>query len=419
MIIIKDHQVLLKKGYGLADVEAKKPITPDTAFLLASVTKQFTAMAIMMLAERKKLSYEDPLSKFFPEFPSYAQNITVRKLLNHLAGLTEYDDLFVESGMVDRDWPRSSKSKPSNFEPTSKDALKLLTQQKTLRFSPGEKFEYSNSGYVILAQIVEKVSGNSFAEFLRENIFRPLGMKRSLLNDEVRPSIPNLASSYTFKDHVYREIDYTPLNAIYGEDNIYSTVEDLYKWDQALYTEKLVRASTLREAFTPGRLADGTLTNYGFGWRLGKFLGLDTVSHTGSWLGFNNYYVRFPGERFSVIVLSNSTQFQPVMIANKIARIYLAAKVKLPVAIRIDPTVARSYVGKYEFAPGAIAEITLENGELWIKPPDLERTRLLASSLDVLFLEGREELILRFKRDAAGNVTGFTVEGRSSARRLP
>lgn len=419
VIVIKDGKIILKKGYGLAEVGSKKPITPDTAFLLASITKQFTAMAIMMLAERGKISYEDPLSNFFPEFPPYAQKITVRHLLNHTAGFAEYDDLFVEARVVDHDWPRSSNTKPSKFEPTSKDALKLLAQQQTLRFSPGEKFEYSNSGYVILAQIVEKVSGKRFAEFLKANIFDPLGMKRTLLTDERRQKVTNVASSYQLKNGSYDQIDYTPLNAIYGEDNIYSTVEDLYKWDQALYTQRLVKASTLNNAFTPGRLNDGSATSYGFGWRIRKFLGLDTVSHSGSWLGFNNYLVRFPSERFTLIVLSNLAQFQPTKIASKIAKIYLSDKLTFPVAIPLNPNVARAYVGKYEFAPGAIAEITLENNVLWIKPPGDEKTKLLASAPDVLFLDGMEEISLILQRDAAGKVVGFMAEGRGSARRLP
>lgn len=138
VIVIRDGKVLLKKGYGLASLESRKPIDPDTAFLLGSVTKQFTAMAIMILADQRKLHYEDSLSKFFPEFPPYSRKITIRNLLQHTAGFPEYDNLFVKSGKIDKDWPRSAKSKPSSFEPTSKDALRILSQQKKLRFAPGD-----------------------------------------------------------------------------------------------------------------------------------------------------------------------------------------------------------------------------------------------------------------------------------------
>jgi len=305
LLVIREGQIVLKKGYGLANLESQKPITPDTAFLLGSVTKQFTAMAVMMLAERGKLKYDDPLSQFFPGFPPYARKITVRHLLHHTAGFPEYEDLFLEGGKLDKDYPRSAKTPRSKFEPTSKDALALLAQVKAPRFAPGEKHEYSNSGYVLLAQIIEKVSGQSFAQFLRQNIFQPLGMNRSLLYDETRPPVPNVATSYTLKDGVYRDIDYTPLNAIYGEDNIYSTLEDLYLWDQALYTEKLVKVATLQAAFTPGKLNDGQVIEYGFGWRVRKFLGIHAVGHGGSWVGFKTVILRFPEQHLTVVMLAN------------------------------------------------------------------------------------------------------------------
>jgi CubicO group peptidase (beta-lactamase class C family) len=324
VLVIKDGQVVVKKGYGLASVEDKQPIEPDTAFLLCSLTKQFTAMAVMILAERGKLRYEDTLSSFFPEFPPYAQSITIRHLLQHTAGFPEYDDLFLASGKIDRFWPRSAKSKPSSFEPTSKDVLRILAEQKELRFAPGEKFEYSNSGYVVLAQVVEKVSGQTFAQFLQQEIFQPLGMKNSRLYDETRPTIPKRATSYKLAANgVYREIDHAPQNAVYGEDNIYTTVEDLYHWDQALYTEKLVRAATLKEAFTPGKLNNGTATRYGFGWFVDEVLGLEALVHGGSWLGFRTYVLRFPDQRFTVVVLSNLAEFQPDAIATGISKIFL------------------------------------------------------------------------------------------------
>jgi len=417
VIVIKDSQILLKKGYGLANLENKKPIEPDTAFLLASITKQFTAMAIMMLAERGNLRYENPLSKYFPEFPPYARQITIRHLLNHMAGFPEYDELFLESGKLDKDYPRSAKTKPSSFEPTAKDALAILAQVKAPRFAAGEKWEYSNSGYVILAQIVEKVSGQSFSQFLQQNIFTPLGMKRSLLYDETRPKIQNVATSYTLKDGVYKDIDYTPQNAIYGEDNIYTTVEDMYKWDQALYTEKLVKAVTLKEAFTAGRLNNGESAEYGFGWNVRKFFGLNTVAHSGSWIGFRTYIVRFPDQHFTVVVLANLAELGVRDFANKISKIYLGDKMTLPVAIQLASEVMLKYVGKYEMAPGFIAEVSLEKNHLWIKTPDGTRWKLLPESEAKFFLEGREEMSLIFNKDEKGNVISI-FSSSITARKL-
>lgn len=319
VIVIQDGKAVLEKGYGLANLETRKPITPDTAFLLASVTKQFTAMAIMILADRRELNYEDPLGKFFPEFLPFAKEVTVRMLLNHTAGFPEYDELFLDRGLIDKDWPRSSKTPRSAFEPTSKDALKLLADAKTLRSPPGEKYEYSNSGYVILAQIVEKVSGERFSKFLKDNIFDPLGMKRTVLYDETRPTVSNVATSYALRQDVYRDIDYTPLNFIYGEDNIYTTVQDMVRWDQALYTTKLVSEAALKEAFTPGKPKNGT-SDYGFGW----LIDADKVFHAGAWVGFTTAIIRFREHHLSVVLLANSAEFKTSRIAREISEIYLS-----------------------------------------------------------------------------------------------
>lgn len=408
----------MKKGYGLANLENKKPIEPDTVFLLASVTKQFTAMAIMILAEYGKLRYSDSLSGFFPQFPPYAQTITIRHLLYHLAGFPEYDDLFLESGKLDKDYPRSAKSVRSDFEPTVKDALAILAEVKELQFAPGEKFEYSNSGYMILALIVEKVIGQTFSEFLQQNIFQPLDMRRSILYDETRPQIQNVATSYTLEDGVYKDIDYAPQNAIYGEDNIYTTIEDMYKWDQALYTEQLVKAATLQEAFTSGRLNNGKTSGYGFGWAVRRFLGLDALVHGGSWLGFRTSIVRIPSQHFTVVVLANLAQIDAGDFAAKISKIYLADKMTFPIAIQLAPDVMQRYIGRYEIHPEFIAEVTLENGGLWIQMPHGEKSKLLPESETMYFFETREEENLTFNKDDQGNVISFTAFEHVTARKL-
>lgn len=418
VIVIKDGQILLKKGYGLANLENKKPIEPDTAFLLASVTKQFTAMAIMILAEYGKLRYDDSLSQFFPQFPSYSQKITVRHLLYHLAGFPEYDDLFLESGELDKDYPRSANSMRSSFEPTVKDALAILAEVKELHFAPGEKFEYSNSGYVILALIVEKVTGQTFSQFLQQNIFQPLDMRRSLLYDETRPQIQNVATSYTLEDGDYKDIDYAPQNAIYGEDNIYTTIEDMYKWDQALYTEQLVKAATLKEAFTSGRLNNGQASGYGFGWGVHRFLGLDALAHSGSWLGFRTSIVRIPSQHFTVVVLANLAQIDAADFAAKISKIYLADKMIFPVAIQLAPDIMQKYVGRYEIEPEYIAEVMLENDSLWMQMLHGEKSKLLPESEATYFFEGREEENLTFNKNDTGNVISVTVFGGVTARKL-
>jgi CubicO group peptidase (beta-lactamase class C family) len=329
ILIACDGEILLKKGYGMADVESKTPIEPDdTAFLLASVTKPFTALSIIMCEERGLLDYDDSLTKIFPEFPIFVSGVTVRHLLNHTGGLYEYERLFMRNGQVDRAWPRSAKTPRSQYEPTSKDTLQIIIEKNKLRFEPGSRFEYSNSGYVVLAQIVEKVDGRSFAQFLKEEIFDPVGMSQSILYDESEPVIKNRATSYERHGKnasngtpAFRDIDYTPLNFIYGEDNIYTTIEDMFKFDQALYTEELVSAASLQKAFTPPNLKSAKLSNYGFGWTIREEDGKRFVFHGGAWLGFRTYFRRDIDEGITYIYLSNFSDDQLKQVKSELPKI--------------------------------------------------------------------------------------------------
>jgi len=424
VLVVQDGKIVHKKGYGLADIAANTPIAPNTAFDLGSISKPFTAMAIMMLVERGKLRYGDPLSRFFPEFSSsYARKITIWHLLHHTHGFPDYEGLFVKSGMIDKDYPRPSKGKTEGFEPTIRDTLRLLAQQKELRFAPGDKYEYGGSGYVLLALIIEKVSGKPYPRFLRENIFQPLGMNSTLVYDETRPEVKNKAVSYARVGERYKDIDYTPLNLIYGDGNLNSTVEDLYKWDQALYTERLLRAGTLEQAFTPGNLNDGTETGYGSGWLVRNAPGLRRIAHGGSWVGFRNLMVRYPDQRFTIIVLSNFAEFDRETLVYKIARIYLADQIALPSAVKVAPEALRKYVGRYMLCewvpagatdcggrldPGAYFDVTLERGALWVKPSNREKVRLMPESGVKFFVDGVEDAQFTFNKNAHGDVISLT-----------
>ena len=283
-ILIANHgQIVYEHGFGQADIRRNVAFTPNTPVYLASLTKQFTAMAIMMLAERRKLLYSDPLSKYFPEFPSYAAKITIRNLLNHTSGIADYVGLGLERPGL-----------------TNRDVLSALIRQPAPVFTPGEKFEYSNSNYVLLALIVEKVTRQPYRVFVDQNIFAPLGMKDTFVYDRPRSEFTRRAHGYNrFGD----DSDYDLLT--YGEGGIYSTVADLFKWDQALYTEKLVKRPTLDEAFTRAKLNDGSLANYGFGWAISEYNGETIYGHAGRYGGFNTYIKRFPRERATIIFLTN------------------------------------------------------------------------------------------------------------------
>jgi len=319
VLVVKDGQVLHRKGYGFANIKSKTPIGPSTSFLLGSTTKSFTALSVMMLADSEALNYGDSLLKFFPEFPSYARSITVRDLLHHTGGMAEYEDLFVCAGKVQDIRPRPITSKPEPYEPTARDALDLLSQQKKLQFLPGEEFRYSNSGYMVLAQIVEKVSKQRFRDFVKKKIFEPLGMTHSLLYDETKPIVQNRASSYSWTNGKYENVDYTPLNSIYGEDGIYSTLADMVQWVKAIDEKKLVKPRTWKQAFTSGQLNNGKYTGYGLGW----FVASNYLWHDGAFLGFRAYIAHHPGDRFNVVILTNCKELNAPALGADVASIYL------------------------------------------------------------------------------------------------
>ena len=315
VLVISDGRVVHQKGYGLADVEKRIPITPRTTFDLASVSKQFTAMAIMILAERGKLALTDPISRFFPELPAYASRVTIRHLLTHTGGLPHYTELH-------RNRPPGAPA-----EPSSRDVVTMLAAVPEPLFAAGDRFEYNNSGYVLLAQIVEKVSGTPFPAFMKANVFDPVGMDRTLVSDRIVAGSPDRAISYDASWRFrwsYRNHDYTPLNRIYGDGNVNTSLEDMAKWERALSTNTLVKPATLAQALEPMTLNDGTRSNYGFGWRLLDWDGRRVLQHGGAWAGFRTNIVRVPSERLTVVVLSNVVTFKVAEVARQITDYYLS-----------------------------------------------------------------------------------------------
>jgi len=398
VIVIQNGKVVHEKGYGLADLKTKERISSQTVFDIGSVAKPFTAMAVMMLVERGKLSYADTLSQFFPEFQSDARQITIRQLLNHTSGIREYTLVWGESKKLRSNEPR-----------TNENAVKFLAGQKQLRFLPGQKWEYSNSNYMLLAQIVGKVSGVPFPQFVRENIFQPLGMNDSFVYAKPRATTGEQATGYVSQGNGFRPADRNPENYNYGDGQVHSTIRDMAKWDQALYTEKLIKASTLKESFAAGQLNDGTQVNYGFGWGLGRYRGLRFVSHGEETDGFAAQITRFPEQHFTVIVLSNYEQFtSPPAIANKIAGIYLAADLQSPAAVQLAPERLRDYVGSYALYD-LVLKISLEEGVLWLKPPRQNKVKLVPVSGEEFLVEGSHGAAsFGFNKNSQGRITCLT-----------
>lgn len=308
VMVVRDGRPVFVKSYGLAVLDGRIPATPETNFRLASVTKQFTAMSVMLLIERGQLSLDHTLTDIFPGFPAYGAGVTVRHLLTHTSGLVAYEDLM----------------NPSDTRQVhDRDVLAMMASVDSTLFPPGSAYRYSNSGYAVLAMIVEKVSGQSFPEFLGENVFRPAGMERSVAFVEGVNEVPNRAFGYASEGDGFVFSDQSTTSAVLGDGGIYMSVADMFRWDQALYTEKLVSAAMLKQAFTSAVLTNGGQTGYGFGWSVGEYRGRRRVYHSGSTCGFRTAIHRYPEDRFSVIVLLNRRDAEPDDLAERLTDIFL------------------------------------------------------------------------------------------------
>ncbi|HKH97547.1 MAG TPA: serine hydrolase domain-containing protein [Candidatus Sulfotelmatobacter sp.] len=325
VLVVRNGRPVFRRGYGVTDLRTLHPIDAKTNFRLASFTKQFTAACIMLLARDGKLRYDDHLTAFFPEFPAYGKAITVRNLLNHTSGLEDYGEILMKQ------YPDT----PPEKVPQILDAgvLKLLEQQTSGRFAPGTKWEYSNSGYAMLAMIVEKVSGKSFGQFLQERIFTPLKMKNTLAYEKGKDEVPHRAYGHTNEKDGWHETDQSPTSAVLGDGGIYSSLDDLAKWDRALREHTLLSAVEMQPALTPVQptgnptmFPDGTAPSYGFGWFLDPHQGHKRMSHDGGTIGFRTTIQRFPDDNLTVIVLANRTDINPEELALKVADLYLGTK---------------------------------------------------------------------------------------------
>lgn len=304
LAVIKDGRVILAKGYGLANVEHQVPVKPETIFQSGSVGKQFTATAVMMLVEDGKINLEDKITKYFTDAPAAWQNITVRHLLTHTAGTTDYPNDF--------DFRRDY----------AEDDLYKRAQTISLAFQPGEKWSYSNLGYVLLGILIHKVSGKFYGDFLQERIFKPLGMNTARIISE-EDLVPNRAAGYRLvKGELKNQEWVSPSINTTADGALYLNVYDMAKWDAALYTERLIKKSSLEQIWTPVKLNNGKTENYGFGWSLNDIGGRRVIEHGGSWQGFKAHIARYVGEKLTVVVFANLSQANPGKIAHDVAALY-------------------------------------------------------------------------------------------------
>jgi len=304
VLVIRDGKAVVRKGYGLANREDHEAATPATNYRLASVTKQFTAAAILLLAEDGTLSLDERMRQWLPSLPAATDAITIRQLLTHTGGLIDYEDVT-----------------PANQANQLRDAdvLHLLEAQNRLYFAPGSHYRYSNGGYSMLALIVERASGLRFEEFLKQRVFEPLGMRNTLALVNAGPPVPHRAYGYSEFATGWMRTDQSTTSAVLGDGGIYSSIEDLARWDAALYDDRLLSDASRNLAFTTWTGTDDADVAYGFGWRITG----ESLWHSGESIGFRNVFVRYPQRRLSVIILSNRNDPEPYRLALAIARHYL------------------------------------------------------------------------------------------------
>jgi CubicO group peptidase (beta-lactamase class C family) len=400
VLVARNGQAILSRGYGLANRERNEPNTQQTKFRIGSVTKQFTAAAILLLQERGRLGVNDSICRFVADCPQTWQPVTIHQLLTHTSGIPNFT-AFPEYGQL-MTAPRTVAEIINTF------------RSRPLDFAPGTRFSYSNSGYILLGHIIERASNQTYGEFLRANVFAPLEMRNTgYATNEA--ALTNRAVGYTRDGDnivVAQPIDMTVPFAAGG---IYSTVEDLLKWDQALYTDRLLSRASRDAMFSrPYAFSD-----YGYGWVMANEGGRRTILHGGAIDGFQSFIARFPDERATVIVLSNNETTNDEQISRDLAGIMFGASVEMPRerrAIALAPEILNRYVGRYQLAPNFIITVTNENNRLMAQATAQDKLELFAESETDFFYQAVDAQIT-FERDAQGLVTGMVLH--QNGRHIP
>jgi CubicO group peptidase (beta-lactamase class C family) len=321
VMVIQNGKVVFERGYGITDLRTKNKIDEQTNFRLASLTKQFTAMSIMLLVHDGKLRYDETLTEVFPDFPAYGKNITIRQLLNHTSGLLDYEDLMA----------KQYGNTPDDQIPQISDAgvLALMEKASTTQFPPGSKWQYSNSGYCVLAMVVEKASGKKFGDFLHDRIFVALKMENTLAYEKGKNEVPHRAYGHTPDGSSFRQTDQSSTSATLGDGGVYTSLIDLARWDQALAQHTLLSEAEMQPALTPVHPTaapaeeNGHFVSYGFGWFLEPYKAHERMWHYGETIGFRTSIQRFPKDHLTVIVLSNRADMNAIQSALDIADLYL------------------------------------------------------------------------------------------------
>ena len=403
----KGDKVLFNKGYGSANLEYDIPNTPGSIFHIASVSKQFTAFAIAMLADQGKLSLDDDIRKHLPELHDFGHKITIRHLIHHTSGLRDQWNLLALAG-----WRLDDVI-------TREQVLRLMFNQRELNFKPGDEMVYCNTGYTFMAEIVSRVTGKSFPDWCNENIFKPLGMNNTLFYDDHQKIVKNRAYSFVESPTGLKKSVLSYANV--GATSLFTTAEDLLKWSRNFKTMKVGNARTMKMMEERAILNKGDTLSYAFGQVLGKHKGLTTWSHGGADAGYRTILLRFPNEDYTFVVLSNLASFNPGKVAYDVADIFLKDLIKSePVvaktekekpetnAVSVSEELLKKYVGQYELQPGFIVSIRLDQGSMIAQATGQPSIRMVARSENEFFND-QYKVAITFQKDDKGTVNQFTL----------
>jgi D-alanyl-D-alanine carboxypeptidase len=398
IIVRKDGRTVLRKGYGMADLELGIPIAPDMVFRLGSITKQFTAVSILMLAQDGMLGLQDEITRFLPEYPTQGRTITVEHLLTHTSGIQSYTDL--------PEWLPLWRNDMTLTE------LIDLFKDKPMQFEPGARWAYNNSGYILLGAIIEKVSGRTYEQFVNERIFKPMGMASSFYGSAERV-IPRRIPGYQKGRGGFVNAPYLSMTQPYAAGSLLSTVDDLAVWSDAVFSGKLVKKEWLAKAFTPYKLAGGESTGYGYGWFIADFSGHRSIEHGGGINGFTTYEMTLPEDRIFIAILTNSAigGREPEPRAVKIAWLTLGLAEPVRRAIALAAKDLDAVVGVYINDRKQECYISREGPKLFAQRQGGAKDELFAATAKEFFLKDNPARFL-FVPDAGGGVTGLRIVSR-------
>ncbi len=390
VLVARGGEVLFSKGYGWANMEWKVPNTPSTKFRLGSVTKQFTAASILLLEERGKLKTDDLVKKYMTDAPAAWDKITIYNVLTHTAGIPSFTE-FPDYG-------------PTEGLPTTAEKLVARFRDKPLDFQPGEKWKYSNSGYVLLGYLIEKISGETYQQFLQDNIFTPLKMKDSGY-DSNSAIIPDRASGYTPSRNGIINASFVHMSIPFAAGALYSTAEDLLKWEQGLFGGKVLSAASLQKMTTPFK------NDYACGLMVHTAGGHKVIEHGGSINGFNTSVAYYPDEKLVVVALANLNGPSPGEMSPKLAAVARGETVLFPEdrkEVTVSPKILSDYAGTYELRPGFSIVMTVEDGRLMTQATGQPKNPLFAESETKFFLKVVDAEV-EFVKDSSGKVTHMVL----------